>query len=56
MGQPSMAIADCEDATPRELVVAAPLVLLIIAVGLNWSLLLRITDPAARVIAKIVGA
>ena len=56
MGQPSVAIADCEDATPRELVVAAPLVLLIVAVGLNWSLLLRITDPVARVIAKIVGA
>lgn len=55
MGQPSMAVADSADATPRELIVAAPLVFLIIAVGLNWSLLLRITDPAARAIAKIVG-
>ncbi len=55
MGQPSHVIADSEDATARELTVAAPLVLLVVAVGLNWDLLLRYVDPAARAIAKIVG-
>jgi NADH:ubiquinone oxidoreductase subunit 4 (subunit M) len=55
LGQPSHAIADSGDATPRELLVAAPLVILTIAVGLNWDLLLRYVDPAARSLARIVG-
>ena len=55
MGQPSHAIADSEDVSPREIVVAAPLVVLIVAVGLNWGLLLRYRDPAATLLAKIVG-
>ena len=55
MGQPSHTIADCADVTPVELMVASPLVFLVVAVGLNWDLLLRYTDPAARAVAKIVG-
>ena len=55
LGQPSHAIADASDATPRELCVAGPLVFLTIAVGLNWNLLLQYTDPAARLLARIVG-
>ena len=55
LGQPSHAIADAGDASPRELLVAAPLVILTIAIGLNWDLLLRYVDPAARALARIVG-
>jgi len=55
LGQPSYIIADCPDATVREVFVVAPLVILIIAIGLDWSLLLQFTDPVARVLAKVVG-
>jgi NADH-quinone oxidoreductase subunit M len=56
LGQPSYIIADCPDASVREIFVVAPLVVLIVAVGLNWELLLRYIDPAARVLAKVLGA
>ena len=56
LGQPSYVIADCADASPRELFVVAPLVALIVAVGLNWSLLLRFTDSASQALAKVLGA
>ena len=56
LGQPSYIIADCPDASLREIFVVAPLVVLIVAVGLNWSLLLQYTDPVSRVIAKSLGA
>ena len=56
LGQPSYIIADCPDATVREIFVVAPLVVLIVAVGLNWTLLLQYTDPVSRVIAKSLGA
>ena len=56
LGQPSYIIADSPDITGRELFVAAPLVVLIVAIGLNWNLLLRFVDPAVRVLAKAVGA
>ena len=55
LGQPSYIIADCGDASPRELAVIAPLVILIVAVGLNWELLLRYVDPAVQVLVKAVG-
>ena len=55
LGQPSYIIADCGDATARELAVVAPLVILIVAVGLNWQLLLRYVDPAVQVLVKAVG-
>jgi NADH-quinone oxidoreductase subunit M len=55
LGQPSYVIADCRDATVREVSVVAPLVVLIIAIGLDWSLLLQFTDPFSRVLAKVVG-
>jgi NADH-quinone oxidoreductase subunit M len=56
LGQPSYIIADCPDASTREIFVVAPLVVLIVAVGLNWNLLLQYTDPASRLIAKVLGA
>jgi NADH-quinone oxidoreductase subunit M len=55
LGQPSHIVADCPDATPGEVLYVAPLVVLIVAVGLNWSLLLRFTNPAALAIAKLLG-
>jgi NADH-quinone oxidoreductase subunit M len=56
LGQPSYIIADCPDASVREVVVVAPLVALIVAVGLNWSLLLQYTDAASQALAKVLGA
>ncbi|MEI7814115.1 MAG: NADH-quinone oxidoreductase subunit M [Coriobacteriia bacterium] len=55
MGTPSHVIADCPDATPREIFVVAPLIILIVAVGLNWNLLLNYVDPAARSLVKLMG-
>jgi NADH-quinone oxidoreductase subunit M len=55
LGQPSNTVADCPDATRGEILYVAPLVVLIVAVGLNWSLLLRFTNPAALAIAKLLG-
>ncbi|NTU71629.1 MAG: NADH-quinone oxidoreductase subunit M [Coriobacteriia bacterium] len=55
LGQPSYAIADLPDASLRDIVVIAPLVLLTVAVGVNWSLLLGYVDPAVRVLGKAVG-
>jgi NADH-quinone oxidoreductase subunit M len=55
LGQPSYIIADCPDASLREVMVVAPLVILIVAVGVDWSLLLRFTDSAALMIAKGLG-
>ena len=56
MGQPSHVIADCPDASIREIFVVAPLVVLIVAIGLNWNFLLIYIDPAARGLAKLMGA
>ncbi|HEY5540621.1 MAG TPA: NADH-quinone oxidoreductase subunit M [Coriobacteriia bacterium] len=56
LGQPSYIIADCADASAREVLVVAPLVALIVAVGLDWSLLLRFTDSVALALAKVLGA
>jgi len=56
MGQPSYVIADCPDASPREIFLVAPLVVLIVAIGLNWNLLLQYCDPAARVLVKVMGS
>ena len=56
MGQPSYVIADCPDASPREIFLVTPLVVLIVAIGLNWNLLLQYCDPAARVLVKVMGS
>lgn len=55
LGQPSYIIADSPDASLRELAVVAPLVIMIIGVGVNWDLLLRYVDPAVKVLVKAVG-
>ncbi len=55
MGQPSHIVADQPDANLREIVTVAPLVALIVVIGLNWDALLRFTDPAMTALAKLVG-
>ncbi|TLM79492.1 MAG: NADH-quinone oxidoreductase subunit M, partial [Actinobacteria bacterium] len=54
-GQPSYAIADHDDATIREVLVVAPLVVLIVVMGLWWGSLLQFTNPAMQLLAKMVG-
>jgi NADH-quinone oxidoreductase subunit M len=56
LGTPSEIVSKISDATIREICVVAPLVVLIVAIGVDWELLLRFVDPAARLIAKLVGA
>ncbi len=55
-GQPSHIVADQSDATPRELITVAPLLVLIVVLGMYWSALLVYVDPAATALAKLVGA
>jgi NADH-quinone oxidoreductase subunit M len=55
LGQPSYIIADCPDASLREILVVAPLVVMIVAIGINWNLLLQYLDPAALLLAKTLG-
>jgi NADH-quinone oxidoreductase subunit M len=55
LGQPSPIVEKCTDATPREVFIALPLVVLIFAIGINWNLLLRFIDPAALSLAKLLG-
>ncbi len=56
MGQPSHIVADQPDANLREIVTVAPLVALIVVIGVYWDALLRFTDPAMTALAKLVGA
>ncbi len=55
-GQPSFAIADATDLTAREIVIFAPLAVLVVAIGVYWDLLLQYTNPFSTALAKIVGA
>jgi len=55
LGQPSHVIADCADASVREVLDVVPLVILIVAVGVNWNLLLQYVDPAAQALVKVMG-
>lgn len=56
LGQPSFAIADCPDSSPRELLTVAPLVVLIVVMGVYWSSLLAYVDPAVTALVKGMGA
>jgi len=56
MGQPSHAVADQPDASRRELFVVAPLIVLIVWIGIYWSALLQYTDPVMQSLAKALGA
>lgn len=55
-GPTSPALTGTADASKRELALVAPLVALIVAIGLDWELLLRYIDPAARALMKFLEA
>ncbi|MGV8082195.1 MAG: NuoM family protein [Coriobacteriia bacterium] len=55
-GAPSAALAEATDVSKRELLSIAPLVALIVTIGVNWDLLLRYVDPAARALMKLLEA
>ncbi len=55
-GQPSFSIADATDLTAREILIFAPLFVLVVAIGVYWDLLLQYTNPFSTALAKIVGA
>ncbi len=55
LGQPSYIVADQPDATPRDILTVAPLVVLIVVIGVYWNALLQYTDPAMTALAKVVG-
>lgn len=55
-GEPSAAIADHPDSSGRELLTVAPLIVLIVIIGMYWSALLDYIDPAVTALAKGLGA
>ncbi|NTW29277.1 MAG: NADH-quinone oxidoreductase subunit M [Coriobacteriia bacterium] len=55
-GVPSIAIAEALDASKREIFTVAPLVVLIVLIGIDWNLLIRYVDPAARALMKLLEA
>jgi len=55
-GEPSLLVEGQKDLNLREILVLAPLMVLILAIGLYWNTLLQFTDPVATSIAKLFGA
>jgi NADH-quinone oxidoreductase subunit M len=54
-GVPSIAVADQPDATKRELLVVAPLIVLTVVIGIYWTALLQYTDPVMQALSKVLG-
>ncbi len=55
LGTPSPVVDTISDLTKTEVAVLVPLVVLTLAVGLYWDLLLRFTDPAVHSILALMG-
>ena len=55
LGQPSYSIADAEPMRSREVLVALPLALLSLVMGLWWGSLLQYTDPVATSLSRLLG-
>ncbi len=55
LGQPSEKLLGESDATAREIFTVAPLVVLIVVIGVYWTSLLQYTDPVMQAIAATVG-
>jgi len=55
LGVPSSAVEGIDDLSGRELLALVPLAVLTLVVGVWWDSLLRFIDPAARVLAAVVG-
>lgn len=56
LGTPSHLVADQPDATLREVLTVAPLVVLVVVIGVYWTALLQYVDPAVTALAKALGA
>jgi NADH-quinone oxidoreductase subunit M len=56
LGEPSFALADCTDSNVREIITIAPLVVLIVVIGVYWGALLRYLDPAVTALVRGMGA
>jgi NADH-quinone oxidoreductase subunit M len=54
-GTPSTVIEGQPDINARELVTVVPLALVIVALGISWTLLLQYADPVAQTLQKLVG-
>ena len=54
-GEPSAAVKEQKDMSIREIFVVAPLAIASIAFGLSWALLLNYVNPAAEILAKVIG-
>jgi NADH-quinone oxidoreductase subunit M len=54
LGIPSEKVRGIPDATPRELGMLAPLVVLTVVVGIWWGSLLGFVDPAVRALVAVV--
>lgn len=54
-GKPSAVLDGAADASAREVLSVGPLIVLIALIGVNWDVLLRYVDPAARALATVVG-
>jgi NADH-quinone oxidoreductase subunit M len=55
LGTPSTVVETITDLTKTEVAVLVPLVVLTLAVGLYWDLLLRFTDPAVHSVLALMG-
>ncbi|MCL2654905.1 MAG: NADH-quinone oxidoreductase subunit M [Coriobacteriia bacterium] len=55
-GTPSAAIEGQPEISARELTTIVPLAVLVVAIGVYWTLLLQYADPIARMLQKLVGA
>jgi len=55
-GEPSALVEGQKDLNLREITVLVPLMVLVLAIGLYWNLILYFTDPVASSLAKLLGA
>ncbi len=55
-GTPSEKVEDIPDASKNDYLVGVPLMLVILATGLNWNLLLQFIDPAVSHLLRMMGA
>jgi NADH-quinone oxidoreductase subunit M len=55
LGQPSAAVEPISDLSTRELITLAPLVVLIVVIGVYWSSVLSYIDPAVETMLTLMG-
>jgi len=55
-GKPSALVEGQKDLSTREIIVLAPLAVLVLVIGVYWHTILQYTDPFATALASIFGA